>query len=279
MKEANCTFSIIIPTYNSGETLERCLKSILEQDFTDYEVLVIDGVSSDNTLTIAEEFQQLHSNIFLFSEMDGGVYDAMNKGIDRSNGNWVYFLGSDDTLFDKSVLFRVARCFKPADEIVYGNVVMRGKNQWNLDNVIFDGEYNLEKFIDRNICHQSIFFHKSVFIKNGNFNIKYPTNSDFDFNLRCFANIQFKYINIIIANFYVGGLSTIVEDVQFHNDRGALMVKYFGYKIFSKSFINARLYLQQAAFSKSSPLSLQHRIFSAAAYLKLKLQSLLIKSS
>ncbi|WP_316806887.1 glycosyltransferase family 2 protein [Pedobacter agri] len=271
-------FSIIIPTYNSSKTIVRCLDSIIKQNFTSYEVWFIDGNSSDDTLTILTDYKQEYPFINLICEKDEGIYDAMNKGINLSKGEWLYFLGSDDTLFNESVLNNIAKTINASKdkEVVYGNVMMRGENQWNLNNVVFDGEYSIEKFIDRNICHQAMFFKRSVFKKNGNFSLKYVTNADFDFNMRCYSNSLFLYTDVIVANFYVGGQSTLVEDKVFHQHRGALLYRYFGRRIFGSSFINARLYVQQAALSKTSSLSGFPRLICLLAYSKLKIHSMLI---
>lgn len=270
--------SIIIPTNNSAQTLKRCLESIVVQTYTNFEVWLIDNISTDDTLSIITEYDKKYSFVNYLSEKDYGIYDAMNKGINIAKGNWLYFLGSDDTLYDANSLLHVVEyANKDHVEIIYGSVVMRGENKWNLNNVTFDGEYSMDKFLNRNICHQAIFYKKTVFQKNGLFNLKYITNADFDFNLRCYANTKFTYMDLIVANFFVGGHSTTVEDAEFHKDRGALLMKYFGRRIYTNSFIKSRLYIQQAALLKSSPLNYFDRCFCLFAYLKLKLLSMLIR--
>ena len=93
--------SIIIPTYNSASVLAKALDSIVKQNFTDWEVLVMDGVSTDNTIKVAQSYND--SRIHIFSEPDKGIYDAMNKGIEKAQGEWLYFLGSDDWLLNGNV--------------------------------------------------------------------------------------------------------------------------------------------------------------------------------
>jgi glycosyltransferase involved in cell wall biosynthesis len=269
--------SIIIPTYNSGHTLEACLKSIITQQYHNFEVWIIDGVSADDTLSLIKKYAASYSFIHFISEHDQGIYDAMNKGIDLCSGQWIYFLGSDDTLYNTYVLSSIAaKIEKNNADVIYGDVIMRGENQWNLNNVIFNGEYNLEKLLHMTINHQAIFYNKAVFQKCGLYNLQYSTNADYDFNLRCYASASFQYVNIIVANFFVGGQSTNFPNDAFQKHRGGLFVKYFGRKIFNRSFIKSRLYLQQAVFSKSSPLNLWERIFCLTAYMKLKIQSVFI---
>lgn len=277
MQEEQIKISVIIPTFNSAKTLERCLNSIVEQDYNCSEVVLIDGVSTDNTLSIIKRFQLDYPFIKFLSEPDKGIYDAMNKGIDAASGDWIYFLGSDDTLYERDVLSKIAAFLKTAKaEVIYGNVVMRGQNKWNLDNVVFDGEYTMEKFIDRNICHQAILYSRQVIERNGKFSLRYVTNADFDYNLRCFANSAFQYVDLIIANFYVGGQSSHTDDELFHNDRGALLYRYFGGSLFTKDFLQARLYIRRAALSPTSPLNAVQRIFCLLAYTTLKLAAVRI---
>lgn len=269
--------SVIIPVHNAANTIANCLNSIISQQYINFEVWIIDGLSTDNTLNIIADYRLKHPYLNLLSEKDSGIYDAMNKGVKICTGQWIYFLGSDDTLYDNTVLSKIADAAQNSTaEVIYGNVIMRGQNQWNLNNVVFNGEYNLEKLLELTINHQAIFYNKAVFEKCGFYDLKYQTNADYDFNLRCYSSVSFRYIDIIVANFFVGGQSTHFPDDQFRKDRGALFLKYFGGEIFSKSFINSRLYIRRAALSVESPLNLWDRLLCIAAYLKLKVQSVLI---
>lgn len=269
--------SIIIPTYNCVNTLDSCLSSIIEQNFEDLEVCIIDALSTDGTMEIVKKYAKEFSFISYTSEKDNGIYDAMNKGIKLSNGEWLYFLGSDDSLFNNTVLQDVAKKIKHANsEVIYGNVLMIGQNQWNLDNVVFNGVYNLAKMISTNICHQAIFYKKKIFDKNGVYDTDYLVSADQVFNLKCYANTPFTYVDLIIANFNTGGYSTSEIDQKFNNEKGALFYRYFKHKIFGTAFIQSRLYIQRAAFSEKSGLNIFERFFCAMAYAKLKLHSIFI---
>lgn len=195
-------FSIIIPTYNSSQTIGETIKSVLIQDFEDFEVIVIDGASTDNTVKIIETFKD--TRISIYSETDKGVYDAMNKGIEKSNGEWLYFLGSDDTLYEPSVLKKIYSNLDNND-FVYGNVL------FSHSQVIWAGEFNREKLnLDKNICHQAIFYRKNLFKKLGNYNLKFTIWADWDFNIRCFSTpgIKINFVDIVIANYNeIGGVS------------------------------------------------------------------------
>ena len=206
-------FSIIIPTFNSARTLKVCLDSIASQNFADFEVIVVDGVSMDNTITLATSFQEKIARLQIISETDSGIYDAMNKGIKKAKGEWLYFLGSDDKLFSTEVLQKVAEAFKEDDhlDVIYGNIFSKRFNG------IYDGEFTNNKILSQNICHQAIFFSSTIFKSVGNFDIKFRSHADWDHNFRWFFSkkIKKKFINLVIADYADGGFSTVYADLLF----------------------------------------------------------------
>jgi len=214
-------FSIIIPTYNSGRTLQKCLESVINQTFSDFEILIMDGISTDNTMEIVKGFND--ERIKFFSEKDEGVYDAMNKGINRANGEWLYFLGSDDELYDEYILDKVYnKTIQTNYDFVYGNVLKV------LSNIIYDNEFDLKKLFYKNICHQAIFFNKRLFDKTGLYNIKYKSRADYALNIHIFSNdYKIMYIPLIIARFNEGGFSSNYFDLEFWNDYNDNYLKPF----------------------------------------------------
>lgn len=90
--------SIIVPVYNVEKSIRRCIESILNQDYTNFEVLLIDDGSTDCSAVICEEYAGLDSRVVLFHQLNGGVSSARNKGIDNSNGDFILFVDSDDYL-------------------------------------------------------------------------------------------------------------------------------------------------------------------------------------
>lgn len=200
--------TIIIPTYNSSATLGAALNSILEQSFVDFEILIMDGCSTDNTLEIAQSFSD--ERVKIYSEPDKGVYDAMNKGIEKSNGEWLYFLGSDDTLYDRDVLLTVSSNFEN-NNFVYGNCFLINSRDY------YSGSFDLNRLLYSNICHQGIFYRRDLIKSVGSYNLRYKIWADYEFNLRCFTNLQLKpyFLDKTIANYNDGkGLSKI-EDEDF----------------------------------------------------------------
>ncbi len=222
--------SIIIPTFNSSKVIGRALDSIVAQTFGDWEVLVMDGASKDNTAEIVQSYND--ERIKFYSEPDKGIYDAMNKGIKKSQGEWLYFLGSDDWLYDKDVL---AYFFSDNDfskyDVVYGeadapHLSDNYKGEWALDNLLYTR------------IHQAIFYKKYMFERLGLYNLKYKVNADYDFNLKWFLNDKSKsiYINRIISVFSANGTSNNVTDYKFRNDRYRLII-YRGRNVLGNDYL------------------------------------------
>ncbi len=203
-------YSIIIPTYNSASTLAAAISSVLEQTFSDFEILIMDGCSTDNTLDIVKSFSD--NRVKICSEPDTGVYDAMNKGVNKAIGEWLFFLGSDDVFYDNNVLLSISSHLGDND-FVYGNAYFIHSK------MIWDGEFSRAKLLfSRNICHQSIFYKKKLFEQLGNFNLMFKIYADWDFNIRCFSHshIKIKYVNLIISKYDErNGLSSDAGDLEF----------------------------------------------------------------
>ncbi len=197
--------TIIIPTLRAERTLQAALDSVLCQEFRDFEVLIMDSVSGDNTLAIARANAQRDERIRVFSEPDKGVYDAMNKGIEKARGRWILFLGSDDRLHDEKVLqtfFSAPGC---GDfDMVYGNVVSPSYKG------VYDGKFSFEKLLRRNLPHQAIFYKKDLFGSIGSFAIHYKGYADWDLNIRCFKDnrVRVEYIDLVVAYFGADGISS-----------------------------------------------------------------------
>ncbi len=145
---------------------------------------MVDGASTDQTLDIARNYQDKHPFIHVISEKDRGVYDAMNKGVAAAKGEWIYFLGSDDRLKESNTLHEVfSRIYASNVNLIYGEV------QFKYSGLIYNGLFDLHKLIfSCNICHQAIFYHRSVFDHVGLYDDACTIFADRDFNIRCFRH-------------------------------------------------------------------------------------------
>ena len=194
-------FSIITTTYNCGSKIDQTWASLLAQDFADFEYLVIDGNSKDGTQERLAAIKD--SRVQFCSEPDRGIYDAMNKGIARAQGRYLFFLGAGDLLLT-GALPKISRHLPDSNAtLVYGNVLMGAEES------VYDGRFSKLKLCRRNICHQAIFYGRDVFKLVGNYDLKYRILADWAFNLKCFGDgrITTQFAPINVARFEPGGVS------------------------------------------------------------------------
>lgn len=233
----NPLISVIIPTLNSSSTIDDTLKSVINQEEKNFEIIILDGISSDDTLNRVNIFND--SRIRIYSEKDRGIYDAMNKGVKKALGQWLFFLGSDDRLFDNKVFSEIVNTINliPKDiKVIYGNVLIKGSTGWAENNQIYDGKFEFDKLLKKNICHQSIFYHNEVFQNKIKFDINYPVCADWNFNLIIFKKYRFKYIEKTISIFNAGGVSTNVFNNYDDVEKWYNLIKFYRFRIFNKEF-------------------------------------------
>jgi glycosyltransferase involved in cell wall biosynthesis len=203
----NPLFSIITVVYNSETTIKQTIESVIRQNSELFEYIIIDGLSTDKTNDIIENYL---SDIDIYiSEKDNGLYDAMNKALSLSNGEYIYFLNSDDYFADDSILETIAEVIASNDknyEIVSGAVKIDYGDQlirYNHD----CSEKNLSR--GKMPPHQGLFIKKSIMIKNKGFNVEYSSSSDFDLLVRIMKSKPFvKTIPHLIAIMRTGGISS-----------------------------------------------------------------------
>lgn len=208
--------TVIIPTYNSEKTLANCLDSLLRQTFQDFKVQIIDGVSTDSTLDIIKTYQSKFSQYSWVSEPDKGIYDAMNKGVKRVAKGYLYFMGSDDSLYKDTVFENlISSPYYGIQDVIYGQVFSEK------DQDFYDGPFTYLKLYNKNICHQAIFLKKEVFDTIGLYDLKYKLLADWDHNIRWFYSkkISHIYIDLVVAHYAYGGLSYQSRDEAFRKDK------------------------------------------------------------
>jgi glycosyltransferase involved in cell wall biosynthesis len=170
--------SVIIVTYNAAGTLQTCLDSIYKQAYSNIEIVIIDGKSTDGTVNILEANSSGIS--YWKSEPDTGIYDAMNKAAKSFTGNWVYFLGADDELLPG--FSDLCNDLKDSSAIYYSNVWAEGEKR--------SGELSLYQLAKVGIYHQAMIYPASVFAKH-RFDTRYRISADFAFNLNLYSDKAF----------------------------------------------------------------------------------------
>jgi len=220
-------FTIIVPAFQSAGTIQMTLDSVVTQQYTNWELFIMDGGSTDDTMTKVAQYSD--SRIQLHSQQDKGPYDAMNKGIEQARGEWLLFLGSDDRLHNNEVLKKVAEFLKDSSKpVVYGDTEVEGDVSWAKGEKIYGGKFSLYRLLRRNICHQAIFYKRDFLIKNNLiYNLNYPVSADWDLNLRAWLIQPFQYYSGIISTFTVGGISSGGRDDGFQQAIPTLYKKYY----------------------------------------------------
>lgn len=193
----DCLISVILPTRNAAAHLEACLESLRRQTFHDFEVCVVDACSEDGTRELVSSYMGEGMALRLLSEPDDGVYEAMNKGIASARGEWLYFIGADDVLHDDHVFAdMVCHLSEGKADIVYGDVLQK------TDGRRYCGSSSWHRLIhDCNVCHQAIFYRRSVFERMGGFDEKYRSWADWAFNICCFRrpDVLTRWVDRVIA--------------------------------------------------------------------------------
>lgn len=218
-------FSIITVCWNSEKMLPKSMASLASQSFRDYEWVVVDGGSTDETLNIVNSFDAAPVN--LLSEPDKGIYDAMNKGVKMAKGEILFFLNSDDSLHDERVLEDVSNWFasQPDTAFLFGDVVnIKRDGLW-----LRDFEHVTKRnIIEEGICHQAIFASRLLFDKVGEFDRSFKLNADYDWIIRVFrSNVQCAYMKRRMAFFRDGGASSIDRE-YLAIERSDVRLQYVG---------------------------------------------------
>ncbi len=202
--------TLITVTYNNVNTIEQTINSVRDQKFENLEYLVIDGGSTDETLKLIKQNQDLVTN--WISEPDKGMYYAMNKGIEMASGDIIGFLHADDKFNYPSVLKNVYDLFigEKAD-FVYGDLQYVSKN--NNERVVRDwksGEFNIKKLKKGWMPpHTTVYFKKILSDEYGSFNTAYQIAADYEWMLRVLKNpgLHISYLPKILVQMKLGGVS------------------------------------------------------------------------
>jgi len=233
----NPKLSIITPVLNGEQYIAACILSVASQTYKNIEHIIVDGSSTDGTLDIVKKYAQECPHIRWVSAEDRNAYDAMNKSIGIARGDWLYFLGADDKLYNEDVIERIFLLKLTLNvKIIYGNVLVKGKCVWAKDGQVYDGPFTISHLITRSICHQAIFYHKDVFKKFGFFNTKYSVCADWDFNLRVWAKCKLFYTDTIVTVFQGGGISSMHIDDFTEIEKWKNIIKYYKLKILGSDF-------------------------------------------
>lgn len=217
--EANSPkISIVTIVLNGRDVLEKTISSVICQTYDDIQYIVIDGASTDGTLEVIKQYEK---NIDIWiSENDSGIYDAMNKGFERSKGEWVLFLNAGDFLVNKNVVSDVVKFINKqgieadliyGDKHTYGKVV---KATAIKDSLLRGGFF---------ACHQSMFFRQ-----DNRYNTRFKIFGDFELISRMYTSgKKFLYVNFPISDYDENGISSKIS-YRTRIEKLYCLVRYFG---------------------------------------------------
>lgn len=245
--------SIITVCYNSEATIERTIRSVLNQDYCNVEYIIIDGLSSDRTLEIINKFS--HGISKIVSEKDQGIYDAMNKGIDLASGDLIGILNSDDAFADKNILTNIASVFqnnKNVDAVIGDIAFVDDCNK--IVRFYSSKRWNPNKFVWGYMpAHPSFYCYRKLFFKYGKYRTDFEIASDYELMIRFFRvnSIKYLYMPIKFVNMRLGGKSTngvssmikINQEILKACKLNSLKTNYL--KIYSKYFFKLFEYIKK----------------------------------
>jgi len=220
--------SIVTINFNNSKGLKKTLESVNQNSKVNYEVIIIDNLSNDNSLEIAKSFKNYHKRLKIISERDNGIYEAMNKGINFSEGKWVVFMNSGDCFFEFDNIYPLLIDDKVA--VSYGNSISKG---------IESKPFNLN-FLKKGIihaCHQSMFFNSNILQKVLKYNTEYRIYGDYELVNKIFLKgFKFVYKDILVSKIEPDGVSQKIS-FQKRFDKLKIVYRSYGFRGLLNSYI------------------------------------------
>lgn len=215
----NPLFSIITVTWNAAATIGPTLESVQRQTSSDYEMLIIDGASTDGTLDIVKRYSI--ASLRVFSEPDKGLYDAMNKGIKRASGRYIMFLNAGDSLADETVLARLAKCALDNPGVIYGQtqLVNAQRDVVGKRHLTAPKRLTATSFLNGMVvCHQAFVARRDLVPE---YDLSYRLSADYDWCIRV--------LKVSPLNAYAGPspiISYLSEGMTTRHHRASLWERY-----------------------------------------------------
>jgi len=183
------------------------MESVHSQTYTDFQYIIIDGNSADESMEIVSQFY--FKDFLISSEPDDGIYDAMNKGIQKATGEYLIFMNSGDSFYDDISLDLISKNIlnDTSVDIFYGNFFLGSEL------VILPTSINISFLRGKgSICHQATATRRGLLINLEGFNLQYKISSDLHFFIRSYLEkANFKYINEPLVKYITGGISSTFE--------------------------------------------------------------------
>ncbi len=230
--------TIITVNLNNLKALKKTVESVLNQSFKEFEFIIVDGNSTDGSKEyIIEKNKHLTNWI---SEDDTGIYNAMNKGISISKGEYLLFLNSGDILHNETTLENIQHHLYGGKDIYYGDVIYEEneiQRKWVLPN-----ELTFLFFLNHSLSHQATFIHNSLFDTIFKYNESYKIASDWEFFIYaiCKQNVSYQHLPLFVSIYDTTGISSNIDNHPLmHQERQQTLNKYFPAFIEEYVYINS----------------------------------------
>ena len=212
-------FSVIIVSLNAGSLIGNTISSVLCQICDDYEIIVKDGVSTDDTL----RYVPSNERIKVYSEPDKSLYDAMNQAVSYSSGKYLIFMNCGDTFASPNVLEEVRKTIKDRDfGMIYGDYTNNGVLRKQPETLT---RFNMYRTI---LCHQSVFFNGGILRNQKKYDIRYKILADYDLEQDMAKTSNSIHVDTVICNYLGGGLSETKDGLKQKNkDRRDIIASHY----------------------------------------------------
>ena len=244
------TVTVVTVVLNAAEVIDRTLRSVVNQDYPNLEYIIVDGGSTDGTLELIGKYRSRIAT--LISEPDGGIYEAMNKGVAVASGEWILFMNAGDLFVENNVITRAfSLCKWQECDVIYG------------DGIFSDGARRLiERAPNRvTLLDGNGFSHQSTFVRTAlqreyGFDVSERIAADYDLFLRLYkAGKVFRRVDVVISEFFIGGFST----------RPPMETIRLRHRVFKKHFSRTDLVLYSRLANRASKI-IGRKIVPAAVW-------------
>lgn len=262
------SISVITVCYNAQNTIGKTIESILSQSYENIEFILVDGASTDNTLNVAKEYlaKKVKIKTYVLSEPDKGIYNAMNKGVTLSSGNYCVFMNAGDTFYAKDTIKNAVQEFENEN---YDILVGKSFNQHGIQSPLNKSCLSLFMIYKYGFCHQAAFIKRNLLIK-------YPydecfriaSDSKFFLEVLIQNKATYKDIQTIVCNYAPGGISS---NKTLHDDElNTCIYQLFGERIatdillldkFYNPLLRALLPLSESRLFKSFIFPVTKKVF------------------
>ena len=213
--------TIITINYNNAEGLKKTLASVASQTYRNIEHIIIDGGSTDGSVDIIREYEEtIHHtpytiHLIWLSEKDNGIYDAMNKGIQKASGEYAYFLNSGDAFATPDVVQEMMKIFDGTD-IIIGRVNRTNNGKvFGQTNLLSEKDMSLYNMYLKGINHQAAIIKRKLLVETPyDATIKYGADWKFFVQTIVLSGATVKFVNQVFANYDVAGLSSNTPEVR-----------------------------------------------------------------